>query len=225
MNLESLKIRISVNSNLYLKDPESSVLGKNIIEQSINMIESGGFESFTFRKLGQAIESTEASVYRYFENKYKLLMYLTSWYWSWIEYKVIFNIANINSVEEQLIRAISILTSPVSEDLQFEHVNEIKLDRIIISESSKAYLIKEVDAENKLGAYQDYKRLVALFSDLILRINPQYPYPHMLSSTVIEGIHHQRYFAEHLPRLTDVEEGEDNIGNFYRDMVLKSIKI
>ena len=45
----------------------------------------------------------------------------------------------------------------------------------------------------------------------------------MLVSTVIEGAHHQRYFVEHLPRLTDVVVGEDAITEFYNEMVIKSI--
>ena len=39
----------------------------------------------------------------------------------------------------------------------------------------------------------------------------------MLVSTIIEGTHHQRFFAEHLPRLTNVVEGEDSVtitGNY-----------
>ncbi len=50
--LQSLKIRI--NEKIYLKDPESSDLGKRIVEESIIMIDDIGFESFTFKKLGLA---------------------------------------------------------------------------------------------------------------------------------------------------------------------------
>jgi hypothetical protein len=46
----------------------------------------------------------------------------------------------------------------------------------------------------------------------------------MLISTMIEGAHNQRFFAEHLPRLTDVIKGEDSVTQFYLDMVTKSIK-
>lgn len=37
----------------------------------------------------------------------------------------------------------------------------------------------------------------------------------MLISTIIEGAHHQNYFSKHLPALTDVEEGKNNIVEFY----------
>lgn len=74
-------LKVSINDKIYIKDPESSSLGKRIIEYSILMIDTMGFESFTFKKLGEKIGSNESSIYRYFENKHKLLLYLTSWYW------------------------------------------------------------------------------------------------------------------------------------------------
>ena len=68
---------LQVNNRVYIKNPESSALGRKIVESSINLIDEVGFEAFTFRKLGLEIHSNEASIYRYFESKYKLLLYLT----------------------------------------------------------------------------------------------------------------------------------------------------
>jgi len=217
------KVRIRVNEYVYLKDPESSKLGKRILSHSIDMIDEMGFEAFTFRKLAKKIKSTEASMYRYFENKHKLLLYLISWYWGWLEYRLVFGTANIEPPKTRLLRAITILTESIKEDGGFAHINEVKLDRIVIAESSKVYLTKEVDEENQYGIFLGYKRIVGRVSDIILMINPIYKYPHMLISTVIEGAHHQRYFAEHLPRLTDVVKDEDAIVEFYKDMVIKAI--
>lgn len=217
-------INIKVNQNIYLKNPESSELGKKIIAGSIDLINEVGFEAFTFKKLGQAIGSTEASIYRYFESKHKLLLYLNCWYWSWTEYKMMFGLANISSPEERLRKAILLLTQEVGEDNSFMHINELKLNKIVISESSKAYLTKEVDQDNKLGAYAVQKQLVQRVSDIILEINPTYKYPHMLISTVIEGAHLQRYFAEHLPRLTDTSDKDDYITAFYTELVFKAIE-
>ena len=45
-------IKININEKIFVKDPESSNLGKRIIEESIHMIHEMGFESFTFKKLG-----------------------------------------------------------------------------------------------------------------------------------------------------------------------------
>ena len=218
------KLEIKVNNNLFLKHPDSSDLGKKIILGSVDLIHSIGFDGFTFRKLAHSIQSTEASIYRYFESKHKLLLYLTSWYWGWMEYRLIFCTTNVECPRKRLIRAINLLTESVVEDNQSTHINIVKLNQIVICESSKAYLIKEVDAENKEGAYSDYKQLVSRISDIILEINSNYKYPHMLVSTVIEGAHHQHYFAAHLPRLTDIIEGEDAVTTFYKEMVLKSIE-
>lgn len=215
---------IQVNPHSYLKNPESSPLGKRIIASSIDMIEEIGFENFTFHKLAKNIKSTEASIYRYFESKHKLLQYLTIWYWSWIEYHFIFKTANIDSAEEKLKRAIILLTKPIHEDSNFSHINEVKLQNIIISESSKVYLTKEVDEQNKAGVFAGYKKLVARVSDIILEINPKYKYPHMLVSTIIEGAHNQRFFAEHLPALTDVVKGKDAITEFYKEMIFSTIE-
>ena len=89
-------IKIQVNDNIYQKDPETSELGRKIIENSILMIHEIGIENFTFKKLGVKIQSNESSIYRYFENKHKLLLYLTSWYWSWVEYQLVFSTFNVN---------------------------------------------------------------------------------------------------------------------------------
>lgn len=218
-------IEICVNPSIYIKDPNSSDLGKKIIQGSIELIFEIGFEAFTFRKLAKAISSTEASVYRYFESKHKLLVYLTAWYWSWLEYRLVFATANVENPIIRLERAILTVTKQVEEDGNFAHINEIKLHQIVIAESAKAYLTKAVDEDNKIGSFAGYKRLVERISSIILEIKPDYKYPHMLVSTVIEGMHHQRYFAEHLPSLTDSVAGEDAITNFYQHMVLDALKI
>lgn len=218
------KLNFTVNDCIYLKDPDSSELGHKIIEGSIYLIDEIGFEHFNFRKLASNIGSTEASVYRYFESKHKLLLYLSSWYWRWMEYRLVFGLTNIDSSKKRLFRAIGLLTENISQGPSPEHIDIGKLHRIVISESSKAYLTKEVDEENKEGVFAAYKRVVARISEIILEINPSYKYPHMLISTAIEGAHHQRFFASHLPGLTDIVQGEDSIAEFYSEMVFKCIK-
>jgi AcrR family transcriptional regulator len=213
-----------ISPELYTKNPDSSDLGKKIVSKSISMIDDLGFENFTFKKLGIEIGSNESSIYRYFESKHALLIYLINWYWSWIEYKIVFATLNINSPIEKLEKAIKILTEEVVEDNSFSYINEVILTKIIISESSKAYHTKEVDKENEKGFYKTYKNVVERVSSLVLEINPTFEYPHMLVSTVIEGAHHQRYFSKHLPSLTDFEEGKNNIACFYNDLVFKIIK-
>jgi hypothetical protein len=66
-------IQIQLNEHLYLKDPMQSELGKAMLNKSVELIYEIGFEEFTFKKLSVTIPTTEATIYRYFENKHRLL--------------------------------------------------------------------------------------------------------------------------------------------------------
>jgi AcrR family transcriptional regulator len=218
------KLSITVSDHVYVKDPESSALGRRIITGGIDLIDEIGLEQLTFRKLGRRVGTTEASIYRYFENKHKLLLYLVIWYWGWMEYRLVFRLANVEDPTERLRRAIRVLTEQVREDGSFSHINEVRLNRIVVAESVKAYLTRRVDDENAEGAFAYYKQLVDRVSTIILEIEPDFPYPHMLVSTIIEGAHRQRYFAAHLPRLTNTYEGEDSIVTFFTDLAFRAIR-
>jgi hypothetical protein len=76
-----------------------------------------------------------------------------------------------------------------------------------------------------VGVFKVYKDVVQRVADIILEIKPDFLYPHMMVSTIIEGAHHQRYFAKHLPRLTDVIEGEDAVVKFYTELIQKELGI
>ncbi|RMB62909.1 TetR/AcrR family transcriptional regulator [Dokdonia sinensis] len=221
--MESLQIHIAVSDALYLRNPESTELGRKIVGVSIELIDELGFEGFTFKKLGQRIGSNESSIYRYFESKHALLVYLISWYWSWVEYKLVFATTNVIDARLKLRSSIEIITQKITEDTSISFVNEVLLNKIIIAESSKAYHTKDIDKENAKGFYKTYKRVVQRISDFVLEVNPTYEFPHMLISTVIEGAHHQRYFSQHLPSLTDVTDGKNDIVRFYTDMVFKAL--
>jgi len=222
--MKNLHIQIEIDSGLYIKNPDSSELGRKIISKSIELINEIGFEVFTFKKLGLLINSPESSIYRYFENKHSLLIYLTSWYWTWTEYRLVFATANVDSAEERLKKSIDILTEPVLVDNAISHVNEVLLSEIIFSESLKVYHTKNVDEENKKGCFKAYKGVVQRLSNLILEINPKFKFPHMLISTMIEGAHQQKYFAEHLPALTDISKEENAISVFFKTLIFSSIK-
>jgi AcrR family transcriptional regulator len=219
-----VKIHIDVDAKLYLKDPNSSVLGLKIIQQSIEIIDKIGFESFTFKKLAAKIGATEPSIYRYFESKHKMLLYLLAWYWNWIDYKVTLATANIESAQERLLIAIRLLSAPIEKDSSFEHIDEAALYRMVVSESSKVYLIKEVDKVNEQGLFISYKRLCNRVASIVKEINPEYRFPRALISTIIESSHDQKFFAEHLPSLTDVTHKRLNdTTEFLTELVLKSI--
>jgi AcrR family transcriptional regulator len=221
---EQAKIHIDVDHKLYLKDPNSSDLGLKIIGHSIDMIDRIGFESYTFKKLAVKIGATEPSVYRYFESKHKMLHYLLAWYWNWMDYKVILATSNIGSPEDRLRISIKLLSAPMEKDPGFEHIDYIALYRIVVSESSKVYLIKDVDAVNEQGLFASYKRLCNRVASMVKEINADYRFPRALISTVIESSHDQKFFAEHLPSLTDVTHKRLNdTTEFLTELVFKSI--
>ncbi len=196
-------IKISVPEKIYIKDPESSDLGRRIIEYSILMIDEIGFEAFTFKKLGAKIGSNESSIYRYFESKHNLLLYLSSWYWSWKEYQLVIETYSLSSSQQKLEKAIEVLTRTVIEDNKFTHINEVLLNRIIINENSKSFLTKEVDKENKEGYFIVYKRIVARLRDMIVDVNSSYEFPASLASTILEGGLHQHFLKDHFKSITD----------------------
>lgn len=199
-------IQISLNHKSYLREPENTELGRKIISASVKLIDELGFEDFTFKKLAREIGSTEASVYRYFENKHKLLVYLVSWYWAWLHYSVTFHTQNIANPRERLSRAIEVITKAgESDDPSVVHIDERILHRVIVAESSKVYHTKEVDTENKAGYFLQMKHFCHYLAQIVLEINPDYNYPHAIISTMLEAAHQQIFYAQHLPSLTDIK--------------------
>ncbi|MCX8486090.1 MAG: TetR/AcrR family transcriptional regulator, partial [Crocinitomicaceae bacterium] len=145
MNQLFSKMSIPMNEHLYLKDPTSSDLGQKILSGSISLISSLGFEKFTFKKLAIAIETTEASIYRYFESKQKILLYLINWYWSCMWFRIHMGTQNIPDAEVRLKNCIHILTAIPNPMQELVLDNELELKQIVINESSKVLLTKNVD--------------------------------------------------------------------------------
>ena len=201
-------LKISVPQSIYLKDPETSDLGKRIVKNSIILINSMGFESFTFKKLGNKIGSNESSIYRYFESKHKLLLYLSSWYWAWLEYQLVIETFSISNNKKKLDKAIVVVTRTVEDDSNFSHISETQLYKIIVNESSKSYLTKEVDKDNKQGYFEVYKRLITRIEAMIIDVEPNYKFPLSLASTILEGGIHQHFLNEHFPSITNCKNGK-----------------
>lgn len=216
-------LKISVPEKIYIKDPETSELGKRIVENSILLINEIGFENFTFKKLGQKIGSNESSLYRYFESKHKLLLYLSSWYWAWLEYQLVLETFSISNKNEKLEKAISVITRTVEIDSNFSHINEAFLYKIIVNESSKSFLTKEVDQENKEGYFEIYKRLITRLESMILAIKPDYNFALSLASTILEGGLHQHFLNDHFPSITNCKEGNTPT-KFFIQLVKNAIK-
>ena len=216
-------ITISVNEKIYLKNPETSSLGKKIIEQSILIIDEIGFENFTFKKLGEKIGSNESSIYRYFESKHKLMLYLSSWYWGWIEYKLVFATTNISNPLEKLKKGITVVTEKIEDDSTTLHINESVLNKIIIAEFTKTLLTKEVDEENKEGFFLVYKRVINRIIEMIAEVNPEYPFAKSLASSIVEGALHQHFLKDHLKTITNCNENNSPT-DFYIHLIEITLK-
>lgn len=222
--MESLpQVVILVHPKLYVKNPETSELGRKIIQQSILLIDEIGFESFTFKKLGERIGSNESSLYRYFENKHKLLLYLTSWYWGWMEYRLVLETNNIADAKTRLLKAIEIVTEKIEDDTATQHINEAILNDIVVLEFSKTFLTKEVDQENREGFFLVYKKVVNRVVQMITDAQPDYPFAKSLASSIIEGALHQHFLKDHLTTITDCNEQQSPTA-FYKNLVEQILK-
>ncbi len=222
-----LEVRIKMNNKLFLRDPEESVLGKKIVKHGLALINKIGFEEFTFKKLATEIKTTEASIYRYFENKHRLLIYLITWYWSFLEYKVIYSLNNITDTELKLKTIIKIICDePPVNTITTDYISEFDAYNLVICEGSKAYLTRNVGENNKDRLFKPYKDLCERFSSIIKQHKPKYKFPHSLASSIMEISHSQIFFKHNLPALTDFPKEENNkkIILFLESLLFKSIE-
>lgn len=219
-------LAFKLNEHLFLRDPQNTNLGQNIISKSVELIDELGFEQFTFKKLAEAIESTETSIYRYFENKHRLLLYLVSWYWSWIEYRIDLSTNSSQSALEKLKASLWVISEKKVYDPTFAFVDECALHRIVISELDKTYLTKWVDKDNQEGLFGGFKSLCKKIAALVSEIDPTYPYPNSLISTTLLAAKQQMFFAVHLPSLTNLsKEGNthEKVYQFLERLVLDTL--
>jgi len=219
-----IRLKMDMNTGLYLRNPEDTELGKKILEHSVRLIHNIGFEAFTFKKLAEAIGTTEAGIYRYFENKHKLLIYITAWYFGWLGFQIKFQTNNLIDPKVKLQRIMALLTAPIEDDEQTSYIDESLLHPLIVAEGSKTYLTKQVGENNKQLFFQPYKDLCTIIGNVILECKPDYKYPKALASTIIEVAHFQNFFMYNLPALIDFSKSsEEEIIEFLNDLVFNSL--
>ncbi len=222
--METILIRskVEVSGNLYVKEPFSSELGTLIVREGTRLIQELGVEHFTFKKLATTIGSTEAAIYRYFENKHKLLLYLTAWYWGWMEINLVYATANLTDPDERLGVAIKLMVDgPIFTKNQY--LDPIQLHQLVVNESLKGYLTKEVDDEHENGIFTQVYKFGERISTIINEINPMYEYPKTLVSTVMESSLLQSFNSKHLPGM--IEKSMDSAGRyqFFHQLVVNAI--
>lgn len=209
------RFQIPVLEEIALRNPQATQLGQRIIEGSILLIVELGFEQFTFKKLALSVGTTEASVYRYFSSKQKLLLYLINWYWGRLECRLLLQTQG-GDPKERLTKALELLLVPRASSLSF--YNEKRLQRIVIHEASKVFHTKEVDVDHQTGFHRIYLQIVQYISELVRAYQPKCKYPEMLVTTLLEGSLQQRFFGQHLPEVTNASEQEDAVAVFYTQL-------
>lgn len=208
--MNQIAVRLDINSNLYLKDPQDTDLGRRILLNSIQLIDEIGLESFTFKKLAAKINSVEASIYRYFENKHLLFIYLMNWYWEWMSIGIRLNTMNLVSPEAKLKAIFRVVVDTAQRNTTVEFIDEDILHKIVVTEGTKAYHSKTIDKENLEGFFISYKELCEQIAAVITEFSPGFSYPRALASNMLEMANNHLYFAEHLPRLTDISKNLPN---------------
>ncbi|MBC7923612.1 MAG: TetR/AcrR family transcriptional regulator [Ferruginibacter sp.] len=228
-------VLVRMNEKLFLRDPESSALGRRIVRQGILLVTDIGFEEMTFRKLAERISTKEASIYRYFENKHRLLVYLVAWYWQWLEYQVVFQTNNLTDPREKLERILKLMLlkdfAQPNASSAADEMDVAALHRIVIREASKAYLTHHITEDNRHQLFKPYKDLCGRIAGIILEYRPDYPYARSRASSIIETAHYQAFFMQYLPSLTDFGTGsggqlgnEDRLLSFLRHLLFSSLE-
>ena len=207
------QIHISVSEKLCRRDPLQTQLGRRLLYESVKLIHEMGMEVFTFRKLAQAISSTEASIYRYFLSKQQLLNYLFAWYWGWLEYRLSSRTANISDPRLRLKAAIGVLAELVEDDPNIPHVNEALLHKIVVTESDRSLLTRNMRSGRGETTLEAYESLCRTLSCMIRKVNPRFAYPQALTVTLLAVTHRQRFYAEYFPDITEVRMGRDDPRN------------
>lgn len=207
--MSRMSVNLVINSNLCLRDPAQTELGRKIIQHGVLLIDELGIDEFNFKKLAQRIKSTEASIYRYFENKQHLFIYLINYYWEWVKFRIEIQTMNVIDPIKKMKIALSIIADSSRRNMETPYVDEDVLHNIVVREGIKAYHSKSVDEENKEGYFLAYKALCKTLADIVLEINPTFKYPKAFASMILETANNNIYFAQHLPRLTDLREKGD----------------
>lgn len=198
-------LSIHVPTELYLRNPEETELGRKIVSHSIPLLLELGFDKFTFKKLGERIGSPEASIYRYFSSKHQLLHYLNAWYWNWLRYLLKTRTANVTDPKRRLKMAISVLLDASKMDLSIPHIDEAKLHKVIVREGTKAEL--DDDSRRALAAAtQDgHAAFCEEFAELIRAYKRGYRAPKALVAMMIAAAHELVHIGENFPRRLEIK--------------------
>ena len=75
---------------------------KDILDATLQLISDQGFHGTPMSQIAAEAGVGAGAIYRYFENKHLLLIYLVSWYWEWVSYLIDINTMNIEDPKKKL---------------------------------------------------------------------------------------------------------------------------
>lgn len=194
---------------LSLRDPDATELGRSMLSGGLELMNEIGLEAFTFRKLAERIGSTEASLYKYFPNKHRLLQYYFQLYWLWLRRLCGREAERSRDPRDALRRSIEAICGVWPRALPELQLDPEALRRLVIDEGMKSYLHKNVDADNARRLFAPYKELSAFLAERLSACRRGVPMPRSFATTVIEMAHSLPFAMEHLPSLTELSSRKD----------------
>lgn len=212
-------IVLQLDAGLYQKDPFSSPIGKLILKEGVKQIAHDGLDAFTFKKLATALNSTETTIYRYFTNKHQMIMYLSSWYWSLLEWRIVFATANITDPKTRLQKATHVLTSRLEADANALFVDEQLLQDIVNAESYKGFEIHWEKSSDKKGYYLALNSLIDRLAQIIHQADKNNKHPRALALTFVETTQRQSFYTKHLHELTDLGKTQKSLEAFLLSLI------
>lgn len=195
---------------LHLRDPGTSVVGERILSEGLALMNELGLEVFTFKKLAERAECTEATIYKYFPNKQRLLQYYFQLYWMWLDTHCQQEGRLLPDAWERLQGDIRSLCGLWSKDAMAAQLDPVDLRALVIVEGSKSFLHRNVDEDNKLKLFQPYKDLCSHLSAELKACDRKCKHPRTFATTLIEMAHSLEFAMEHLPALTELSAGRSH---------------
>lgn len=216
-----VEFRFRLNENLFLRNPDETSSGRLILRQGLSLMLEIGFEAFTFRKLADKAGITEATVYKYFSNKHRLLQYYFDLYWVWMKELGLLEASRHQDPAQKVRCLLDILCGVWPDKSIMPPVEAVELRALLIAEGLKSLLNKNVDDDNRLKLFSPYKEYCLFLSDELTSVMPQYHYPRSLATVVIEMSHSMEFYMEHLPTLTELAEDRDRqqLSQFFYKLV------
>lgn len=203
------QVHLRPDPELFLRDPESTRLGKAMLVEGIVLMNELGLEAFTFKKLAVRIGCTEVSLYKFFPNKQRLLQYYFQFYWLWLRQLCGGFAERSLDPRKTLKQVVEALCGVWPKELPAAQLDPYGLRLLHIEEGTKSYLHKNVDADNARLLFLPYKALAAFIAECMVACRKDVPMPRSFATTIIEMAHSLPFAMEHLPSLTELSSHKE----------------